>query len=60
MPDESKRLAASRPNRWQNYIYTPHADDLAMHNPDRKAQVRYAALPHFSSSLQIFRQGLPA
>ncbi len=42
VPDECKRLAANRPGGWQNYVFTPHADDLAMSNPDRTAQVRCA------------------
>lgn len=45
VPDECKRRAAERPGAWQNYVFTPHADDLAMFNPDRAAQVRCAP-PH--------------
>lgn len=40
VPAESKRLAADRPDRWQNYVYTPNADDLAMTNPERAQHVR--------------------
>ncbi len=53
VPDESKRLAASRPDGQQNYVYTPTADDLAMWNPNRPAQVRCAAA--LSSLLIIAR-----
>lgn len=53
VPDECKRMAASRPNGWQNYVYTPHADDLAMYNPDRKAQVRCASATWSSISRSL-------
>ncbi|CAL8466277.1 g5813 [Coccomyxa elongata] len=49
--DECKRVAASRPGGWQNYVFTPHADDLAMFNADRPAQVRLFQ--------EVWREGVP-
>ncbi|BDA43691.1 probable lysine-specific demethylase 3B at C-terminar half [Coccomyxa sp. Obi] len=51
VPDECKRLAAKRLGAWQNYVFTPHADDLAMFNPDRAAQVRLFQ--------EVWREGVP-
>ncbi|CAL8468356.1 g7896 [Coccomyxa elongata] len=51
VPDECKRLAAKRPGGWQNYVFTPHADNLAIFNPDRTAQVRLFQ--------EVWREGVP-
>ncbi|BDA51374.1 probable lysine-specific demethylase 3A at C-terminar half [Coccomyxa sp. Obi] len=49
--DDCKRVAASRPGGWQNYVFTPHADHLAMFNADRPAQVRLFQ--------EVWREGVP-
>lgn len=45
VPDTHKRLAAARLTQIQNFIYTPHASELALDNPTRSRHCGCAASP---------------